>query len=131
MYTCTLEVRGYELDSFNHVNNAVYLNYYEHARWQIIKETGILDFFHSTGNFLVVIETNVKYMREIKLFDILEIKTKVSRTDPYVMFYQEMFESGSNIIVSKATVKTLILDESRKPIDIPNELIKICDEKNR
>ena len=37
MYQCNLEVRGYELDSFNHVDNAVYLNYYEHARWQILR----------------------------------------------------------------------------------------------
>jgi len=128
MYICTLEVRGYELDSFNHVNNAVYLNYFEHARWQIVKETGILSFFHTTGNFLVVIETNVKYLREVKLFDALDIKTTVRREDPYIVFYQEMVQSGSNLSVSKATIKTLILDESRKPIDIPDELIKICDE---
>jgi len=42
MFEYRLSVRGYELDSYNHVNNAVYLNYYEQARWQLMKETGHL-----------------------------------------------------------------------------------------
>ena len=33
-YRCLIQVRGYELDSFGHVNHANYLNYLEHARWR-------------------------------------------------------------------------------------------------
>ena len=128
MYQCNLEVRGYELDSFNHVNNAVYLNYYEHARWQILRETGIIEYFKESGNFLVVIETNVKYIREIKLFDKLTIGTVVKREDPYLFFQQEMVNAESDVTLSKATVKTLILDETRTPIDIPEQLLMICNE---
>jgi len=128
MYQCDLEVRGYELDSFNHVNNAVYLNYYEHARWQILRETGIIDYFKNSGNFLVVIETNVKYIREIKLFDKLTIKTVVEKEDPYLFFHQEIMNNESKVTLSKAMVKTLILDDSRTPIDIPKQLLTICNE---
>ena len=128
MYQCDLEVRGYELDSFNHVNNAVYLNYYEHARWQILKETGIIEYFKESGNFLVVIETNVKYIREIKLFDKLTIRSDVRREDPYLFFKQEMYNAESDVTLSKATVKTIILDETRTPIDIPEQLLTICNE---
>ena len=32
--TIEVEVRSYELDSYNHVNNAVYLNYLEYARME-------------------------------------------------------------------------------------------------
>ena len=35
-YLCTLEVRGYELDSFGHVNHGVYVSYLEHARWKML-----------------------------------------------------------------------------------------------
>ena len=28
-------MRGYEIDSFGHVNNAVYLSWLEHARWEL------------------------------------------------------------------------------------------------
>ena len=127
MYQCTLEVRGYELDSFNHVNNAVYLNYYEQARWEIMKESGIIEYFKKSGTFLVVVETVVKYIREIKLFDKLVIKTSIKKENPYLCFYHEMYQSGSNVKVSKATVKTLLLDEARTPIDIPDEFLRICN----
>ena len=33
-------VRTSELDSFGHVNHAVYLNYFEHARFEALKEAG-------------------------------------------------------------------------------------------
>ncbi len=42
----SLEVRGYELDSFNHVNNAVYVSYMEQARWEVFRETGTLDYLN-------------------------------------------------------------------------------------
>ena len=37
-----LRVRGYELDSFGHVNNAVYLQYAEEAKWHFFAETKLL-----------------------------------------------------------------------------------------
>ncbi len=39
-YETPITVRSYECDSYNHVNNAVYLNYLEHAR---------MDFLHKIG----------------------------------------------------------------------------------
>lgn len=123
MYRCTLEVRGYELDSFNHVNNAVYLNYFEHARWQMIRETGLINYFEETGNFLVVVDIHIKYLREIRLFDKLVIETSVSRDDPYLTFHQEMYKAERSIKVSKAEVKTLLLDRERTPIDLPEDLL--------
>ena len=39
-HTTYVEVRTYELDSYNHVNNAVYLNYLEHARMDFLKAIG-------------------------------------------------------------------------------------------
>jgi len=127
MFQSIVEVRGYELDSFNHVNNAVYLNYFEHARWEIIKEKGLIDFFRKSGNFLVVVETHIKYIREIKLFDKLVINTSIGREDPYLIFHHEMLQSGSNKKVSKATVKTLLLDETRTPIDMPHEILMMLN----
>ena len=40
-YRTELEVRGYELDSYGHVNHAVYPSYLEHARWQMLESESI------------------------------------------------------------------------------------------
>ena len=35
-----VEVRSYELDVYNHVNNAVYLNWLEHGRSKLLQDKG-------------------------------------------------------------------------------------------
>ena len=34
-------VRGYELDTQGHLNQAVYLQYAEHARWEVLRAAGV------------------------------------------------------------------------------------------
>lgn len=33
-----IKIRGYHTDSYQHVNNARYLEFLEEARWQIVEE---------------------------------------------------------------------------------------------
>ena len=39
-YPIEVDVRSYELDAYNHVNNAVYLNYLEYARMEYLRRIG-------------------------------------------------------------------------------------------
>ena len=39
-YTTPLKVRTYECDGYNHVNNAVYLNYLETGRMDYLMQIG-------------------------------------------------------------------------------------------
>lgn len=124
-YKFITEVRGYELDSFGHVNNAVYLNYNEQARWNILKESGYLDDFLKSGMFLVVVETTIRYMRELKMFDMIEVTTTLKHESPYLIFYQEIFNKTTNEKASKAKTKTLLINNQRITQDLPPELISI------
>jgi acyl-CoA thioester hydrolase len=129
MFEYQLSVRGYELDSYGHVNHAVYLNYMEQARWEIIRSAGLLDRLLSEGRKLVVIKVEVRYVREIKLFDTVTIQTKVKKEAPYLVFYQKLINTKDNTQVSRAIVKTILLDEKNIPIDIPEEMILILEQK--
>ena len=91
MYRTFLTARGNELDSYNHVNNAVYLNYLEQARWEVFRDTDLLDLIRDHGLLLVVTEVKIKYIREVCLFDQLEIQTRVSRQNPFLVFSQRIF----------------------------------------
>lgn len=118
-----MTVRGYELDSFGHVNNAVYLNYLEQARWEIFREKNLAGYFSESGKFLVVVETTIRYTREAKLFDELVVKTSMRRANPFLIFTQKIFNVASGEKVTAAEIKTLLLDGERIPHNIPDEFL--------
>jgi acyl-CoA thioesterase FadM len=56
------------------------------------------------------------------------IKTTVIKEDPYLIFQQEIVNSETGVTLSKGGIKTLVLDKTRTPIDIPEQLLAICNE---
>lgn len=125
-YYFKTNVRGYELDSYGHLNNAVYLNYTEQARWEILKNAGLLNSFLSKNLLLVVTETNIRYMRELKLFDKIEIETTIKFKAPYLIFYHDIMNVSAHTKSAKVVVKTLLIDQERIPQDIPAELLSLA-----
>lgn len=117
------EVRGHELDSFGHVNNAVYLNYYEQARWHIMKKLGLIDFFQNNGGFLVVIKADLKFVRELKLLEQATVITTFTIQGFFVHFKQEI-RNVQNERVNVANIKCILVDKNRQPADIPPVLFQ-------
>jgi len=124
-YNYRTNVKGYELDSFGHVNNSVYLNYTEQARWEILKNEGLLNLFFDSGFLLVVVETNIRYKRELKIFDRVNIETEIKHEAPYLIFYHHIKNIESGYSAAKAEVKTLLINKERIPQDLPDELLVI------
>ena len=78
MLTATVTVRTYELDSFGHVNNSVYLNYFEEARAEYLKQLGIsFDDFARTQTQLVIVESYVRYVSPARYGETLRIDGEV------------------------------------------------------
>ena len=119
-----ITARGYELDSYGHVNNAVYLQYYEHARWEMMKNLGYLDRLKETGQSVVVVESLVRYMRETNMFDDLVIDSLFKLEPPYLVFYQKITDMKSNLPLSGARIKTIFLGQDKLPEDFPSFLRK-------
>ena len=123
MFEFKFSVRGYELDSYGHVNNAVYLNYFEQARWEIFRQLDLLGYIKENFLLLVVTEMKIRYSREVKLFDELYIQTKVEKEAPYLVFYHKMYLSGTNVKVCSANVKTIMKDKEKLMYDIPEDFM--------
>ncbi|MES9525712.1 acyl-CoA thioesterase [Streptomyces capoamus] len=73
-FSVRVTVRGYETDVQGHLNQAVYLNYAEHARWSLlqaagISQTGLL----ARGVGPVALETNIRYLRELLAGDEVDV----------------------------------------------------------
>ncbi|WP_069885348.1 acyl-CoA thioesterase [Streptomyces luteocolor] len=69
-FSVSVGVRGYETDSQGHLNQAVYLQYAEHARWSLLRAAGIeqTDLLDK-GVGPVVLENTVRYLRELRAGD--------------------------------------------------------------
>lgn len=123
VFEYAFHVRGYELDSYGHANHAVYLNYFEQARWEMFHRTGILDYLKENNLFPVVIEVQVRYSREVNMFDELVIRTEAIKEPPYLVFRQKIYFTGSNIMACSATVKVILTEDRKLVREIPEEIM--------
>ncbi len=117
-------VRGYELDSYGHMNNAVYLQYLEQARWEFTRDVSILNDFSASDLFLVVVETHIRYLQEARLFDYLTVETSCQVSSPFLLFHQKIHNRTLDKPAARATVKTVFINRDRSPQDIPESILK-------
>jgi len=74
VFQVRVAVRGYELDLQGHVNQAVYLQYGEHARWQCFYAAGLTpEVLVPAGLGPVVLETTIQYLKELRAGDEVDI----------------------------------------------------------
>jgi len=99
----------------------VYLNYYEQARWEIMRETGLLEKLQHQKILLVVTEINIRYSKEARLFDDIRIESDVEFSGPYLIFRQRMINEATSQKLSHATVKLIPLNSDRVPCGISPE----------
>jgi len=121
--TIKLTARGYELDSYNHINNAVYLNYFEHARWEFFRQLDLYNFLNENNNLPVVTDMHIRYQREIKLFDELMIESFCMQESPYLIFQQKILNLTTGLGSARATTKLIFIDKARIPRDVPVEVL--------
>ncbi|MBG0851469.1 acyl-CoA thioesterase [Streptomyces spinoverrucosus] len=74
VFSVPVTVRGYEIDVQGHLNQAVYLNYAEHARWSLLQAAGIRQAdLVGRGVSPVTLETTIRYRRELLAGDEVEV----------------------------------------------------------
>ncbi|MEW5816338.1 MAG: thioesterase family protein [Spirochaetota bacterium] len=121
-HQCTITVRSYELDSYNHVNNAVYLNYLEFARMELLKSIKFdLNSLHRKGYAMIVAKINIAYKKPAGLNDTLLIKTIPHKLGKTSGVFKQIITRGSTPIC-EAEVTWVLVDDKGRPSRIPAEL---------
>lgn len=112
-------IRETHIDTFGHVNNATYLTLYEEARWELITRNGYgLPEVQKSKQGPVILEVNLKYMKELRLREKLRITTEMIDYPGKVgRLKQQMFkEDGS--LASEAVFTFALFDlKERKLIE--------------
>lgn len=125
VHTLPMSVRDYELDVQGVVNNAVYQNYFEHARHTFLREAGI-NFveLHRNNIDAVVHKIEIQFKKPLQADDAFIVKTKVRpQGGVRFIFEQEIERSRDKAITTTARV-TAVFMSNKRPIRPPEEVME-------
>jgi len=95
-----ITIRECHLDSFGHVNNAVYVQLYEEARWDFITKQGFgLEVIQRTQKGPVILDLQVRFKRELKNRELITIvsQAKEVRGSKIVILEQKMLRADGKV----------------------------------
>lgn len=122
-------VRSSELDSFGHVNHAVFLHYLEHARFEALEGAGFSwSQLETLGWAIYVVRIEVDYLAEARRGDRLRVRTRADgfrRTS--MVLAQEIVRpgpepEGREEVVVRARVVAVWIGPEGKPMRVPDEV---------
>lgn len=108
-FVMEMEVRDYELDCEQIVNNANYLHYMEHTRHKFCQSAG-LSFMemHKTGIDAVVRKMEIEYISPLRGSEEFLSALRLERVGPKFIFHQKiMRKNGDTVCRGKVTVAIL------------------------
>jgi len=122
MFTHTLQVRFRDLDAYNHVNNAVYLTYFEEARIAFITAIGMRSLF-SRERSTVIAHAEIDYRAPAQLGDWLDIEVCAGevRNTSYELRYRITRRSDGALIATGRTVQVCFNFVLNAPTRLPEE----------
>ncbi|GGS68326.1 MULTISPECIES: acyl-CoA thioesterase [Streptomyces] len=125
-FSVRVTVRGYETDTQGHLNQAVYLNYAEHARWSLLQAAGISQArLVGRGVGPVALETNIRYLRELLAGDETDVTCAFEWGDGKTFRIRQEIRKTDGTLAAEVTAVGGLLDlEQRKLIADPREVFK-------
>lgn len=118
-----MQVRDYECDMGFVVNNAVYLNYLEHARHELLRTAGIsFGDLAKRGIFLVVTRIEADFRGSLTAGDKFCVRTNFARKGRLrIQFIQQITREQDDRLMLSATVTGTSLNSLGRP-EIPSDL---------
>ena len=118
-----MSVRDYECDMGHVVNNAVYLNFLEHARHELLLSLGVnFSDLSRRGVYLVLTRVEADFKASLRSGDTFLVRTSVHRRGRLrLQFHQSIHRVPDDRLMLNAVVTGTALNEQGRP-EIPTEL---------
>lgn len=126
-----LKVRDYECDMGHVVNHAVYLNYLEHARHEVLGSMGIsFGDLAKRGIFLVVTRIEADFKASLTSGDAFIVRTELHRKGRLrLLFTQHIHRVSDNRLMLSAVVTGTAVNERGRP-EMPADLEAVLGSSN-
>jgi YbgC/YbaW family acyl-CoA thioester hydrolase len=119
-FTYPLIILEHHLDTFGHVNNAVYLEIYEQARWELITQNGYgLPVVQELKQGPIILEIKVRFLKELKLRDRVTIETQCTELKKAASTISQRSLKEKGELCSDADFKFALFDTVKRKIIAP------------
>jgi len=119
-----ISVRFYELDPYRHVNHAVYIQYFEAARVELLREAGLtLQGMMDDGVMIVVIDIATRFIRSAGGNDDLVVETEVLEFKRVTSRWRQRLVRNGEVIVEQELGAAVTNLEGR-PIRFPEPMVE-------
>lgn len=124
----TVTVRFHEVDMLGVCNNAVYINYFEHARLEYVKAAGLIPAggIFSDGKLFFMVRNEINYRGHSFYDDELDVYSKVTYIKNSSFGYDHLIvkaKSGEVIVDGKGVV-VFVDPKTRKSTPVTEDIIE-------
>ena len=119
-----IRVRFYELDPYRHVNHAVYVQYFEAARIELLRESGLtLQGMMDDGVMIVVSDIATRFIRSAEADDELVVETEVLEFKRVSSRWHQRLLRGDEVMVEQE-LGAAVTNLAGRPIRFPTEMVE-------
>jgi acyl-CoA thioester hydrolase len=124
----TVTVRFHEVDMLGVCNNAVYINYFEHARLEYVKAAGLIPQggIFSDGKLFFMVRNEINYRDHAFYDDELEVYSKISyiKNSSFGFDHIIVKKKTGQVIVDGKGVVVYVDPKTRKSTSLPEDFIE-------
>lgn len=118
-------IRETHIDSLGHMNNAAYLTLFEEARWEWITAGGYgVAEIRQYKQSPVILEANVKFLREVHLRERIKITSEILSYDGKVGDLKQVMARADGTVCCEALFKMGFFDLETRRLIAPTPLWK-------
>jgi acyl-CoA thioester hydrolase len=125
-FSVRITVRGYETDMQGHLNQSVYINYAEHARWSLLQAAGISQAgLIAQGVGPVALETTIRYRRELVAGDEVEVTCAFAWSEGKTFRIEQTIRKADGTVAAEITAVGGMMDlEQRRLVPEPRKIFE-------
>jgi acyl-CoA thioester hydrolase len=116
----TIQILEHHLDTFGHVNNAVYLELLEEARWDWITHGGYsLARVQETRKGPTILECTLRFARELRLREQIRIESWIESYERKIALVTQVIKTPDGKLACEASFKVGLFDLSERRLIAP------------
>ena len=116
-FSVRVQARAYEVDRQGHVNQAVYTQYAEHARWQFLHAAGLTPEVLSAAEVgPVLLRQTIRFQRELLAGDDVDISCTISGGQGQLLELMQRFVTPDGVAVARVEGTIALMDMSTRKL---------------